>query len=324
MLCAGRCGREATGHYDSGQPGLDLQHSWCDRCKADLAAKRMPVGLRSYGPYVPPSLPSSPRELSSADRAGVEHKIMDGAAVKSAATVAALPVTDTGTFSGYLAAFGEDLQGDSIMPGAMDESVAALNSGAITWNLTDSHSAKASDIVANVTAAAVDRHGLRIEGQWGPGERAQQLRQMVRGGQRIGLSIDYFTISSRPDGKGGRYLDRIAIVGGAVVVHPANPRALIFDGKSGSSASVVAWCGDRHIQVRRDPADLADDRMLAAADWPPRDWPRETRLAILNDVARAKAARLNDEDEAGTRRRARWEQANRYSSDMAAWLAEHR
>ena len=325
--CSGKCGAEGAGAFDSGRPDIDRKFTWCDGCWADLLARRVPPGLAKDippGTYVPFGAPA-PSGLQLNSMARTEHKIMAGAGHKSVATIAAPPATDTGSFSGYLAAFGEDLQGDSIMPGAMDESVAALNAGLIVWNLTDSHSSKASDIVASVTAAAIDRHGLRIEGQWGPGERAQQLRAMVRNGQRIGLSIDYFATSSRPDGKGGRLLDQLSIVGGAIVVHPANPRALITEGKSGAWAPVIAWGSDAQAQAERsDPQRQAEDKLLAVSWPPPGMFDRETSLALVRGAASAKSRRETAGDYERARAQARRDQANRYSSDLAAWMAANR
>lgn len=334
-LCAGRCGNEGAGHFDSGRPAVDRCHSWCDSCWSDLYNKRMPAGLKDdadrilrkrwpYGMPVTWSLPApSGPELNAAPRA--EHKIMDDAAAKSVATVAAAPVTDSGTFTGYLASFERDLGGDTITgPSAVSDSVAALNAGRIQWHLTDAHSERASDIVATVTAAAADRHGVRIDASWAPTPRAQQLRAMVRNGQKLGLSIDYYAASAHPDGRGGRNLEKVLIVGGAITPKPMNPLAVIFEGKSGSHAAVVAWCGEAHIQVRPDAQREAEDRLLEACDWPPRDWPRETRLAILNDVAAAKSRRLAEvspQAEADRLRRERWEWDNVYCSALARTMA---
>jgi hypothetical protein len=96
---------------------------------------------------------------------GRAHKVVR-AEVKSAALAVAPPVTGSGTFTGYLATYGRDHEGDTILPGAMDESVAAVNSGGMVWHLTDAHSEKASDVVATVTRAALDQQGLRIAGVW--------------------------------------------------------------------------------------------------------------------------------------------------------------
>jgi hypothetical protein len=326
--CSGKCGREGAGPYDSGQPDLDRRYTWCDECWGDLHNKRMPPGLvkdvppGTLVPFGSPA-PSGP-QLNSMAR--TEHKIL-AAECKTVATITATSpgATDNGTFSGYLAAFGRDHGGDQIMPGAMDETAAALNSGAIQWHLTDAHSEKASDVVATVRAAAVDHHGLRIEGAWMPTERAQALRQMVRNGAKLGLSIDYLTDASRPDGKGGRLLDRITVVGGAVTPKPMNAAATITEGKAGAWAPVIAWGSDAQAQAERsDPQRQAEDRLLAAASWPPQHWGRELRLSLIRGAAEAKARREIEGDYERARAQARREQQNRYSSDLAAWMAANR
>jgi hypothetical protein len=328
--CSGKCGREGAGPIDSGDPGLDKQFTWCDSCWSDLYNKRMPPGLIKDlppGAYVPFNVlppPPSPNPLYNS-LAATEHKIMAGAEVKSVATVAAAPVTGSGTFSGYLASYGRDHGGDTIMPGAMDESAAALNSGAIAWHLTDAHSDRASDVVASVTAAAVDARGLRIEGVWAPTQAAQSLRQMVRNGQRIGLSIDYYADASRPDGKGGRYLDKITIVGGAVTPKPMNPMAVITEGKGAAMvAPVVDVYADVQARHRADPEREAEDRLLAAASWPPPGmFDRKTALSLIRGAAVAASRRELDGDPEQARVQARWERDNEYSSNLHAWMAAH-
>lgn len=322
--CAGRCGREASGHFNSGRPELDRQHMWCDRCQADLAAKRMPPGLVTYAPHVPPPLPTAGRELSSADRAGIQNKILAG---ERKATITAPPLTDTGTFTGYLAAFGRDHGGDTIMgPAAVADTVEAVNSGAIAWHLTDSHSEKASDVVATVTAAAVDRNGLRIEAAWMPTERAQALRQMVKNGARLGLSIDYLADAARPDGRGGRYLDRITVVGGAITPRPMNAAAVITEGKAGPWVPVVDVYADAQRQAERnDPERKAEDRILAAASWPPPGlFDRETSLELIRGAALAKSRRDLEGDPHAREVQARRDRDNRYSSDLTEWMAANR
>lgn len=321
--CAGGCGRPGAGHFDSGQPALDKRFTWCDSCWHDLYNKRMPPGLVEYKPYSPPAVPSSAPELSALPPA--ERKIMPPAGAKTAAAITAAPAgqAGSGSFTGYLAAFGRDHGEDTIMPGAMDESAAAVNAGRIVWHLTDAHSEKASDVVATVTAAAIDRHGLRIEGQWAPTERAQALRQMVRGGHKLGLSIDYYPVASRPDGRGGRYLDKITIVGGAVTPKPMNPAAVITEGKAGAWAPVADVYADAQAR-HADPGREADDRLLAAASWPPPGmFGRETSLALIRRSAEAKARRELESGAERSRAQARRDRANQYSSDLAEWMSRN-
>jgi hypothetical protein len=328
--CSGRCGREGAGPIHNGDPARDTQFTWCDDCWLHLMNKTMPPGLVKHlppGTLVPFAAPPvTAPELNSV--AATEHKIVTGGQVKSVAAITARPVTDTGTFTGYLAAFGRDFGGDELMPGSMDETAAALNRGAIQWFLTDSHSEKASDVVAMVTAAVVDHYGLRIAGQWMPDEIAQRLRWKVHNGAKLGLSIDYLTDSSRPDGKGGRLLDRVTVVGGAVTPHPMNPGAFITESKYAASVPVVtveqsiadgAACRDPdRDRIRRE------DELLAAVSWPPPSIDRGSRLALLERTAAAKAARDLDGDPERARAQARWDQANRYSSGLAEWMAANR
>jgi hypothetical protein len=208
----------------------------------------------------------------------------------------------------------------------MDETAAALNSGAIQWHLTDAHSERATDVVASVTAAAVDHHGLRIEGMWMPTERAQALRQMVKSGAKLGLSIDYLTDASRPDGKGGRLLDRITVVGGAVTPKPMNAAAVITEGKAGAWAPVVdVFDAAQADAARNNPERKAEDRLLAAVSWPPPGlFDRETSLALIRGAAETKARREIEGDYERARAQARRDQANAYSADLACWMAKHR
>jgi hypothetical protein len=149
---------------------------------------------------------------------------------------------------------------------------------------------------------------------------------MVRNGARLGLSIDYLTDSSRPDGKGGRLLDLITVVGGAVTPKSMNSRAVFVSGKSGAWAPVVDLYADAQAR-RRDPDRdriRAEDELLAAASWPPPSIDRESRLLLLDRVAMAKAARIPAFDDGRQAERERREQANRYSTDLAEWMAAHR
>jgi hypothetical protein len=332
VLCSGACGREGAGSFDSGQPDLDKRFTWCDSCWGDLLNRRMPAGLAKRlpaGTYIPfRPAPLTVPELSALPSARIEHKIVTGGEVKSVAAIAAQPVTDTGTFTGYLAAFGRDFGGDQLMPGSMDETAAALNSGAIQWFLTDSHSEKASDVVAMVTAAVVDHYGLRIAGQWMPDETAQKLRRKVRSGARLGLSIDYLTDAARPDGKGGRLLDRVTVVGGAVTPHPMNPGAFITESKYAAAVPVIT-VGQSIADgsARRDPERerrQREDELLASVSWPPPSIDRESRLALLAGAAEAKARRELAGDPERAREQARRDQDETYCLDLARWMARNR
>jgi len=321
--CSGKCGRDGAGPFHSGDPGRDRRFTWCDYCWSDLMNKRMPPGLVKDlppGTMVPfqPS-PVTVPELSALGR--VERKILGGEAK-------AAVLEDTGTLAGYLATIGnKDLQGDTIEPGALDATVADFTAGRLQWFLTDAHSEKASDTVAEVTHAVLDGRGLRIAGRWMGTETAQRLRRMVRDRTRLGLSIDYHAVKWRPDPSGGRFLSKVSVFGGAVTPKPANPLAFITAGKGMESwAPVVDVYADvqaRHRDPDREQA-RREDAMLAAADWPPPGlFGRETALALIRGAAAAKAARLPADDGARLERE-RWQAANRYSADLSMWLAAHR
>jgi HK97 family phage prohead protease len=253
-------------------------------------------------------------------------------------------LVDLGSFTGYLAVIGvRDLQGDVLDLASMDATVADFQAGRLQWFITDAHSDRASDVVAEVTDAALDATGLRIKASWLATERAQQLRALVRAGVRLGLSIDYFPVAAEPDGKGGRILSEVVIVGGALTPKPANPQAVVVEGKAtvplaseiGISEALPASapCGDLYATMqaeseRRDPARRRrerEDELLASVSWPPASFDRQTRLELLAGVAEAKAAeRVDAADPMGQFERVRWEQANRYSSDLAAWMERNR
>jgi HK97 family phage prohead protease len=213
-----------------------------------------------------------------------QHKVLAGAG--KSAMAPPRPTTDLGTFTGYLAVLGNrDDQGDTLLHGSMDDTLADFKAGARRWLLTDAHSEKASDVVAEVADAALDGYGLKVWGRWMPTERAQQLRQMVRQGARLGLSIDYLAERARPDGAGGRALVKVAVFGGAVTPKPANGLATILEGKTATVMEpagvpvVHAWSPvvtvEQEIEqgrARRDPDRDRLRRMVKAlegAGWPP-------------------------------------------------------
>jgi Escherichia/Staphylococcus phage prohead protease len=263
-----------------------------------------------------------------------EQKIWRG---ESKTATLAEPLTDTGTFTGYLAVVNNrDHQGDTILPGALDETLAEFRAGRIAWLLTDSHSEFATDVIARVTEASMDGHGLLVKGSWMPTERAQQLRGMVRAGAGLGLSIDYFPVVSRPDGKGGRLLARVTVVGGAVTPKPANPEAVIVEGKSGpagkmhpSTAPIVDIYADAQaVAEQRDPDRDRRRRMAAmvdAAGWPPPELANllgvEGAHALLEDAARRRALRHAEDDPERAQAQARRDRDNAYSNGLAAWMA---
>jgi HK97 family phage prohead protease len=288
-----------------------------DQVVAVLASKRLDVLTDAE---------LSGRMLMLAGKSRIEHKILP---TERKTAALAEPLTDTGSFTGYLAGIGNrDHQGDTILPGALDSTLAEFQAGRIRWMITDSHSEHASDVVAEVKAAAVDAQGLRVEAVWMPTERAQSLRAMVRAGAKLGLSIDYYARDPRPDGKGGRLLGDVVVVGGAITPKPANPMATIFAGKDATFARVLTTGQSIEQETarreRETPQRRAEDTMLAGSTWPPPGlFGRETSLALIRASAQAKSRReLAEGDPARGRAQARRDRDNAYSSALSSWLAD--
>jgi HK97 family phage prohead protease len=306
-------------------PGM-LERLW-EMPDTELAERMLSLGGKSALP-VPPA---------------PERKVLAGAA--KSAMAPAQPDTDLGTFTGYLAVLGNrDGQGDTLLLGSLDDTLAEFKAGARRWLLTDSHSDRASDVVAEVVDAAVDSHGLKVWGRWMPTSRAQELRQMVREGGRLGLSIDYHAERARPDGAGGRALARVSVYGGAITPRPANGLATIVEGKQ---ATVVAPAGRPVVHqwapvvtveeaisqgaARRDPDRDRLRRMakaLEAASWPPRELVAQIGLeaayGLLESAASAKAMRQVQGDPERALARQRRDAANDYSNGLAAAMTRGR
>lgn len=266
--------------------------------------------------------PCQPRPPAAAPS---HHKILEA---QHKSVMVQAPV-DTGWFTGYLAAIGNrDDQGDTIEPGGLDATLAAFKAGNRQWLLTDAHSEKASDVVAEVVDATVDGTGLWVQARWMPTERAQQLRAMVKAGARLGLSIDYLPERARPDGMGGRRLQQVAVLGGAVVTHPANGLATIREGKATAGVAQVVSVGQEIAigAARRDPDRGRLERMaeVVAASWPSPGLVErigvEAAYSMVERSAAAKAAREVAGDPERAAARARWERLNAYSNGLRSWM----
>jgi hypothetical protein len=267
---------------------------------------------------------------------GLAVKVVDGLEHKSLTATDVTVETDAslGVFSGYLAAFARDAVGDTITPDGLDGTVRDFQAGLRRWLLTDGHSDQAGDVVAEVDTAQLDEVGLFITAKWMGSDRAQQLRQLVLDGAKLGLSIDWDG-AYRPDGQGGRLLTRVDVYGGAITPKPMNGRAIITEGKTarGGTVALAVPIVDVYAQAQaqhRDP-DRARLRLMAevvAASWVSPGLAKsigtEMAYRMVMGAAEAKAHRELEGDPERTRARQRWERANEYSSNLAAWMAEHR
>jgi hypothetical protein len=144
------------------------------------------------------------------------------------------------------------------------------------------------------------------------------------------LSIDYYPTVSRPDGRGGRVLSTVTVVGGAITPKPANPLARIVSGKDAAITPIV----DVFVDVQRRRADPDEERrrrqatVLAEAGWPPPELVAQLGVDVaykmLEGAAAVSLRRTLEHDPERARVRARWEQANEYSLAMSSWMALHR
>ena len=157
------------------------------------------------------------------------------------------------------------------MPGAFGRSLTEFQAGRIRWAITDSHSDRASDTVAEVQAARVDSRGLLVEAGWMPTPRAQELRSMVLAGARLGLSIDFVVTKSHSGADGTRYLDEVTVLGAAIVTHSANSLAMIVSGKTSGLVPVSRSRSRSPAAREHDPECERRHRqakILAASSWP--------------------------------------------------------
>jgi HK97 family phage prohead protease len=337
--CSGKCGRPGVGWFDSGQPDLDKRFTWCDECWGDLYNKRMPPTLRAD---VPPGtyMPFRPEPLTVPQYnsvAATEHKIVTGQ--RKTVMADAPPAVDTGWFEGIANVTGvRDRQGDVTVPGCFLRTAGDLNAGRVAWALTRTHSDDPVDVVGWIDQARETPEGLWVRGRWAPDAVAQDLRGKVAAGAKLSLSITYLAPGAQPDGMGGRILPEVDVTSVAVTNGPASAGSFIRAGKGAppltgarpvpETAPIVDLYADVQQQAEHNHPDrerkAAEDRLLSAASWPPRHFDRETRLALINGAARAKALRLASEDDDGERAgRERWERDNEYSSNLHAWMAAH-
>jgi hypothetical protein len=292
-------------------------------------AVRGVLQARTLSPLSDDELVKLMLELGAKKVVGIEHKTVLDVTTETG--------TETGVFSGYLAVFSRDASGDSISPAGLDQTVADFQAGRRPWLLTDTHSHSATDVVAEVTSARVDSVGLFITAKWLSSDRAQQLRQMVLDGARLGLSIDY-TAESRPDGRGGRQLTQVTVYGGAITNRPMNGLAMITEGKAGASASSydgmspeqalaiaeVAAYGERQAAAALTPSLNADGHraMAGILDRIEGDSQMASLMAWANSPEVAAEYRRDPNAVLAERDRDAAAKANAYSNDLASFQAQ--
>ncbi len=180
---------------------------------------------------------------------------------------------ESGLLRGYASTFGnEDRDGDVIAPGAFTNLPQFLVDGVVMlghrWD---------SVPVAIPTVAREDTKGLYVEATFHSTHLAQETRKVVAerlaAGKSVGLSIGFRTTKWSYEKRGERdvrILEGIELFEFSIVTVPANPLALVTDGKAmGLSdhsdavvAAVSAWA-DR-IAGRRESRE-SDGRKLSEA-----------------------------------------------------------
>src|SRR6185312_11688332 len=137
-----------------------------------------------------------------------------------------------GTFSGYLAVFGnEDLGGDVIEQGAFAKTLndarerkAAQNS-AYLFPILYQHDDKAP--CGGFIEAHEDSHGLYVKGQLDlDTQLGRETYSGLKKGYLSGMSIGYSTVKHKWQGD-VRHLQELALFEGSVVTFPMNPEAQV-------------------------------------------------------------------------------------------------
>src|SRR5262245_53079337 len=138
-------------------------------------------------------------------------------------------ISDEGTFEGYASTFGNvDLGGDIVMPGAFTRTLKS-SSGKVP--ILNAH--RSDQLVGLNLDASEDDRGLKVHGKFLINtdlgrNAAQQARDMIAEGHKLGLSIGYrvFKDGSEWDEQTGiRKLKSIELLEYSIAPVPMNPKA---------------------------------------------------------------------------------------------------
>lgn len=197
-----------------------------------------------------------------------------------------LPLTDyavseSGSFSGYAAVFGNvDAGGDIIAPGAFAAALPDfLRDGFIGW----SHDWR--ELVAYPTTASEDDHGLRLEAAFHSTARAQEARvitaERAAAGLRMGLSIGYRVADEAKTPAGHRLLRSIApLYEVSLVAVPMNREANVAAVKTATRPhSTPTTDDDWDADAARARLPSERDALRAAHAWVDDDADPDTKAA---------------------------------------------
>lgn len=148
-----------------------------------------------------------------------------------------LQSSDSGTFRGYASVFGGiDSYGDTILPGAFSEAIAAKTPKlfyAHDWTLP----------IGKWTAIQEDEKGLLVEGELTPGlALANDVGAALRHGTVDGLSIGgYLKKGDYTESENGRVIHRWSdLMEISIVPFPADDKARIDDAKADIISAIDA------------------------------------------------------------------------------------
>lgn len=151
-------------------------------------------------------------------------------------------VDDPGVLEGYAAIFNNvDAMGEIIRPGAFaktsKEKTAAGKVELMIVHFRDGGDVK--DNIGTVEEGKEDNHGWKISAPFLADPMSQDIRAKIKArldaGKKVGLSIGYNVVSSRPeviDGKNVTVLEEIIVHEVTVTLRPANEKALVTAAKT--------------------------------------------------------------------------------------------
>ena len=164
-----------------------------------------------------------------------------------------------GEFTGLASPYGNvDLQGDIVMPGAFDRSLAEHKSRGSTPALLWHH--RMDEPIGRIHGLTESQKGLEITGKLTLGvPRADDAYKLMSDGA-LGLSIGYQATDTGEGTGGVRLLKQVDLHEVSAVSYPANPQAKITDFKSLSKRELETKLHDFGLSVR-------DARRLVSGGW---------------------------------------------------------
>lgn len=142
------------------------------------------------------------------------------------------PEDDKAEVEGYITTFGnEDVVGDIIAAGALNEFVTRFNAGEVMLRMLFQHNR--SEIIGQWTELRIDERGVYAVGEiFLEVSRGLDVANLIRRGVLDSFSIGFIGREFERNANGGRTFTRIDLVETSVVDVPANPQAKITEIKN--------------------------------------------------------------------------------------------